>query len=176
MFGRNLRIVMGVICFVFGCIIINYGMLIEGALLILSVLFITYGYFRNGTVWKAFQSIKKNNFAKAKKELSQISKPDLLSKSQKGYYYWALGLIKLKDNDLYAAEEHIRKALDFGVRTENDIALLNLNLAQIFYQKEQFQEAYIYLNKTKDISHKSSVDVYILELEQMLNKINLKQS
>ena len=176
MFGKYLRIVMSVICFVFGCILINCGMLNEGVLLISSALLIIYGYFRHGTVWKAFQSIKRNNFAKANKDLSQISKPDLLSKSQKGYYYWALGLIKLKDNELNMAEEYIRNALDFGVRTENDIALLNFNLAQIFYQKEQFQESYIYLNKAKIISHKSSVDVYIQALEQMLIKNNLEQS
>ena len=170
MFGKKFRIVMGVFCFVLGCILISSGMLIEGLLEFSLILLVTYGYFRYGTVWKAFQSIKKNNFTKAKKELSQITKPDLLSKSQKGYYYWALGLIELKNNDLHLAEEYIKKALDFGVRTENDFAIINLNLAQIFYQQEQFHEAYMYLNMAKNISHKSNADEYILELEQMLSK------
>jgi predicted ribosomally synthesized peptide with nif11-like leader len=106
----------------------------------------------------------------AKEELAQISNPDMLSKSQKGYYFFSMGLINMKEKNLDAAEEYLKRAVGFDLETTNDITLLNLTLAQIYYKKNQYQEAYKYLEISKKTPHKTVVDTQIRDLERALNK------
>lgn len=172
MFGNNQRIVLGFVSFILGCIFIYINKGVEGALLIIGSLLMIYAYFRYGTVHRAFQSLKRNNFNKAKEELAHISKPDMLSKSQKGFYFLSMGLISLRENELDAAENYFKKTFDFRLRTANNISLLNLSLAELYLKKEQYQEASTYLENSKKTPHKSSIDRYIDDLEKILNDIN----
>ena len=169
MFSNYTRIIFGLICFILGCFSLSIENYFLGVILILYSIFSVYLQFAYGTVWKAFQKIKRNDFVRAKKELESIKKPDLLLKSQKGYYYWSLGIISSQEKDLLKAEEYIIKAIDYGVRTDNDMALLNFSLAQILYQRELIQEAKLYLDKAKNIPHKSIADKYINDFENLLN-------
>lgn len=168
MYGKKQRIIIIIIFLVLGCVFMLNRSFLNGAFMLIGALILIYCHFRYGTVWRAFQSIKKNEYDKAKKELLQIKKPELLANSQKGYYYWSLGLIKLFENELDASEKFIRIALDIGVRTENDKTLIKLTQSEIYLKRGQLEEARKIFNEAKSTSHKPRLDEYLKEYENEL--------
>jgi len=53
------------------------------SLMLLSAGFFIYGYFKYGTVYAAFQQLKKGNITKTEALISKIKNPDKLGKSHK---------------------------------------------------------------------------------------------
>lgn len=59
-------------------------------------------------------------------------------------------------------------AIDFGVRTDHDEALVRFTLAEIYLKKGQIEEAKKYLEEVKNIPHKPSLNVYLKKFEDNL--------
>lgn len=139
---------------------------------LLAVGLFIYGYFKYGTVYAAFQQLKKGNFDKAEKLISKIRNPKDLSKQQKGYYYFTTGLIASEKNKLDFAKSELNKALEFGLRTKNDTSIVILNLANIEYELRELSLAKEYLDKLKDYELKQLVKT---EMDKLTEKINVAQ-
>ncbi len=132
---------------------------------ILGIIMLIWGHFKHGTVYLAFRHLKKKNFQKAEQLLSKIKNPELLDKSQKGYFYMSMGFIELHKQNLDEGNQNLTKALEIGLRTENDQALVNLQLAGISYQKGNFQKATHFLEQAKSCQHKPLIAQEIQRLE-----------
>lgn len=118
-----------------------------------------YGYFRYGTVWLAFQQLGKQNFQEVDKRLFLIKNPQLLSKSQKGFYYMLKGAVDLYHKKNYqSAEENIKKAIEIGVRTTNNICINYIMLSQLSMIQEMVDHARDYLEKALQTPHNSMLD------------------
>ena len=130
---------------------------------------LAYGYFRYGSVWVVFQHIKSGELTKAEKLLDAIKNPQLLSGQQKAYYFFSRALIEEHRNNLDVAESCLKQALELGLRTANDTAIANLNLANIYYRKGMFNEARDRLKEASGLPHKPQVAEEIQKLKQTLD-------
>lgn len=137
-------------------------MLIVGGLLI-------YGYYKYGTVYTAFQHIKKNNLKNAEKLISKIQNPDKLTKGLKGYYYFTTGIIALEKKELEKSYSDLTLALSFGLRTENDKSIILLNLANIELLRKNFIKANEYIKKVKALDLKPLVESETIRIEKEIN-------
>jgi len=127
-------------------------------------LFIIYGFFRYGSVWSAFQQIKKGENAKAENLVNSVKYPNLLSNQQKAYYFFTKAVLEQNKNNLDEAEFFYIQAIEKGLRTSNDKAIANLNLAYIYREKKMIDLAQSRLQKAIEFPHKEEVSKEIQKL------------
>lgn len=143
---------------------------ISMCLTILAAALFGYGYFKYGTVYTAFQKLKKGNLVEAEKLISKIKNPNNLSKPQKSYYHFIQGIIASQKKDFDFAKSELINALDIGLKTKNDNSIVLLNLAEIEYERTELLSAKNYLNKLKAFELKPIVK---LEMENLAKKIEI---
>ncbi len=137
-------------------------------MLIAAGLFI-YGYFKYGTVYAAFQQIKKDNIKKAEQLISKIKNPDKLIKGHKSYYYFTTGIIALEKQELEKSHSDLAKALKIGLRTENDKSIVLLNLANIELLRKNFNKANEYITKVRKLDLKPLIESETNRIEKEIN-------
>ena len=137
-------------------------MLIAGGLFI-------YGYFKYGTVYAAFQKIKKDNVEKAEELISKIKNPDKLTKGHKSYYYFTTGIIALEKKEFEKSHSDLTQALNIGLRTENDKSIVLLNLANIELLRNDFDKATEYIKKVRELNLKPLVESETNRIEKEIN-------
>lgn len=137
-------------------------------MLMAGVLFI-YGYFRYGTVYAAFQEMKRNNIKKAEELISKIKYPDKLTTGHKSYYYFTTGVIALENQELEKSHSDLTKALSIGLRTENDESIVLLNLANIELLRKNFDQANEYIKKIRELNLKPIVESETNRIEKEIN-------
>ena len=137
-------------------------MLIAGGLFI-------YGYFKYGTVYAAFQKIKKDNVEKAEELISKIKNPDKLTKGHKSYYYFTTGIIALEKKEFEKSHSDLTQALNIGLKTENDKSIVLLNLANIELLRNDFDKATEYIKKVRELNLKPLVESETNRIEKEIN-------
>ena len=140
-----------------------------GLTLLAAGLFV-YGYFKYGTVYAAFQQLKKENYKKAEKLISRVKNPDSLTKQHRSYYHFTNGIIASEKNEWDLGYLELSKALEIGLRTKNDTSIVILNLANIEFERKKFKEAEGFLNKLKEFKLDPIVK---LEVDKLRKKINV---
>ena len=131
-----------------------------------------YGHFRYGNVYVAFQELKKENYDKAEKLINNIKNPNTLSKSQKSYYHFTLGLLASNSQDWEKSYSELSKALDVGLRTENDTSIALLNLANVELERKNYGQANEFIKKTRKFNLKPLIES---ETNRIQNEINVAQ-
>ena len=139
-------------------------------LILISTGLFVYGYFRYGTVYLAFQQLKKENYDKSEKLISKIKNPSMLSANQKSYYHFAQGIIASNKRDWDKSASDLNKALTIGLRTENDISIALLNLANVEFERKNFEKAIELIKKIKKFDLNSLVRSELDKLEHKINK------
>lgn len=134
--------------------------------------FFVYGYYKYGTVYTAFQQIKKSNFKKAEKLIAKIKNPNSLAKGHKSYYHFTKGIIASEKKEWDYSYSELTKALEVGLRTKNDTSIVLLNLADIEFERKKFNEAEDFLKKLKEFELKPLVKE---EADKLIEKINVAQ-
>ncbi|PZW37006.1 hypothetical protein LX95_02898 [Mesonia algae] len=137
-------------------------MLIAGGLFI-------YGYFKYGTVYAAFQQMKKDNINKAEELISKIKNPEKLTKGHKSYYYFTTGIIALEKKEYKKSHSDLTQALNIGLRTENDKSIVLLNLANIELLRKDFNKATEYIKKVRELNLKPLVESETNRIEKEIN-------
>lgn len=138
-------------------------------------LYMIFAYFKYASVSLAFKKIKQKNLKSAYNLLLDTPNPKLLTRGEKTYYYWGMGIIKISEDKFDEAERDFYNALRFGITTANNMVIINLSLAQICMYKEEYEKANVYLDEAKRISHKPELDVILLELEDKLEKLQRQE-
>ena len=142
---------------------------------ILMVAYMIYAYFKYASVNLAFKKIRAKELKSAHQLLLDTPNPKLLNKSEKTYYYWGMGIIKISENKLDEAEREFYNALRYGVTTANNMVVINLSLAQICMYKEEYEKAKVYLEEAKRIPHRPQLNVILYELESRLIKLERQE-
>lgn len=155
-------------CLIAGAYQIYIGDALPGMLLFTAALFIVYGYFRYNAVYSAFQSLLKGDDKRAESLINSVKFPNLLAQSQKAYYFFAKGALEQNKVNLDAAEVFYMQALATGLRTTNDQAIVNLNLAKIYREKRLPALASEKIQQAIKLSHKPEVEEEIQKLKLML--------
>lgn len=134
----------------------------------LAGMIILLTHFLFGNVLLAFSKLNKGKIEEAENLILQIKKPEWLLKSHRAYYYFILGMIALQRKQTGYGEQHLKKALDLGLRTKTDNALAALNIAHLnFVVKKDYKAANDYRIKAASFE---SEDLMIKENLQKLKE------
>ncbi|MDQ3750367.1 MAG: hypothetical protein M3367_15340 [Acidobacteriota bacterium] len=102
--------------------------------------------------------------------MNSVKYPNLLSNPQKAYYFFTKAVLEQDKNNLDEAELFYIQAIEKGLKTSNDEAIANLNLAHIYREKKMINLAQSRLQKTIELPHKKEVDKEIQKLKSELGK------
>lgn len=165
MFSPTVRAIIGVVGLFMAWRFYSNGNMTSIYMVLIGVGLVVWGYFKNGTVYMAFQQLRKGNYGKAEQLLKKTTYPGLLKRSQKSYYHFTKGFIELhkQNNDL--AYDELKTALDLGLRTQNDTSIVTLNLASLELERGNLKEAANYISQTKDLNPKRELNIEIERIE-----------
>lgn len=138
-------------------------------------LYMFFAYFKYASVSLAFKKIRQKNLKSAYNLLLDTPNPKLLTRGEKTYYYWGMGIIKISEDKFDEAERDFYNALRFGITTANNMVVINLSLAQICMYKEEYEKANVYLDEAKRIPHKPELDAILFELEDKLERLQRQE-
>jgi tetratricopeptide (TPR) repeat protein len=142
------------------------------AVIAMFICLVIWGYFKEGTVILAAKAFHHKNYEKAEALLSQIGKPEWLSKQRRGFYEFIMGGICLQKQDFGEAEKHYELAAQYPLRSANDHVAALVHVANISIRYNNFEKAKAYLQLADKYEAKttSKMKEVIAKLHQELDK------
>lgn len=170
MFHPLVRLVFSAFSFMYGGYILYYSYSdIEGWLFLFAGTALVWGYYRYGTVWRAWKHYVNQDFDKLEKQLSYIKKPELLNPQNKAYFHLLTGVVLSQKERWKEALDHYKLASTGPLRTENVMSSVYVYLADVSFLLKDQTSAIHYLNKAKELEHSDGVSKMIRELEQRIS-------
>ena len=125
---------------------VGYGILF----LIIGIILLV-GYILLGTVQSAAALVEKQQFDKAEKRLNLTFKPNWLYSVNRAYFYLTKGMLcfHLKRNE--EGEQYLQKARDIGLQSDNEKAMVALQLANINGSRGKWNAAKLQMRAIKDL-------------------------
>ena len=108
---------------------------------LLAGIILLVGYIFLGTVGSAAKAMQTMDFEKSEKLLNLTLNPKWLYATNRAYYYMIKGSIALARKDVEEGEKWLRKAEEVEVPTDNEKAMLQLQLANIAASKGKWKQA-----------------------------------
>lgn len=134
------------------------------------VLFI--GYMILGTVQSAAMLMQEGDLIATEKRLGLTLSPKLLYVSNRAYFYMIKGSIALAKKDTDAGEEWLRKAQQVKVPTDNEKAMIEIQLANIQASKGKRKQAQIHLRNAKALKvSEPTIKEQLKQLEQSIKNM-----
>jgi hypothetical protein len=104
----------------------------SGWLPIGAAVLLVVGHIRNGTVYWAFQAIRRGgDVERARRRLAHTMFPRLLNAHNRAYHAWLTGGFALHDQEYETARERLEAAFTGRLRTPRDRAGVALTLARL---------------------------------------------
>ncbi len=125
-----------------------YGFWYAFPFLLIGVL-VLVSYFLLGTVQSAAQLVQTGQLDEAEKRLGLTFKPNWLYRTNRAFYYLMKGTIAMQRKDNNAAEEWLNKAQEIELPTDNEKAMVALQLANIQATKGNWNSAKNHFRKAK---------------------------
>lgn len=129
---------------------IAYG-LGYGIIFLLVGIGLLASYILLGTVQSAAQLMQASKFDEAEKRLDMTIKPEWLYSANRAYYNMIKGTIAASRKDSATAESFFTKAQAIGVPSDNETAMLELQLANIAATKNKWNQAKLHYKKLKGL-------------------------
>ncbi len=108
-------------------------------------------YFLLGTVTSTANLIQTMDFDAAEKRLNLTKFPGLLYITNRAFYYIMKGSIKMNQGDNNGAEEQFNNALNLKLPSDNEKAMVLLQLANINATKNKWNSAKNYFSQAKKL-------------------------
>ena len=142
----------------------GFFFVLTGVILLLGLIFL-------GTVGPAAQALQDSDFDKAEKMLNLTPNPNWLYSTNKAYFYMLKGSIAIARKDINEGERYLKMAEAVEVPSDNERAMLQIQLAQIALSKQRFQEAKIHYKKAKGLKiSEGPLKDQFRQLEQAINQ------
>ena len=171
MFSKIIRIALSLGLFVWSIYNFIDGEIGNGIALLFPTTLVLFSFFRNERILWSLYHMRKQNLDKAEKVLLGIKNPEKsLIKTQLAYYYLLMGMIE-SQRKVGKAETLLKKALNTGLRMDQDKALAKLNLAGIALSKRRKKEAQILLTDVKRLDSKGVLAEQTKYIKQQMKKI-----
>jgi len=120
--------------------------------LLLIGIALTVGYFLLGTIQSAAKMMQTMDFMGAEKRLDLTWKPNWLYTANRAYYYLIKGTIAMNLKRPDEAEGHFLQAQSLGLPSDNEKAMIGLQLASIYAQKNKWPAAQKHYNEVKKLN------------------------
>lgn len=173
MFNKNIKLAIAVLIIAYAVYQFTEGYIGNGIMLILLSLVFVFLYFKNEFILLAFLRLRKQDFEGAKKWLNKINKPEsALVKKQVGYYNYLHGIMVSQTN-MNEAEKYFKKALEYGLNMDHDLAMAKLNLAGIAFSKRRPQEAKRLLKEAEKLDKRNILNDQIKMMKDSMKKANI---
>ncbi len=171
MFSKIIRLGLTAAIFAWSIYQFADGEIGNGIALLFPMGLVLFTYFRNERILLSLWHMRKNNVAKAEKALAGIRNPEKsLIKGQLAYYYLLLGMIE-SQRKVGKAETLLKRALNTGLRLDQDKALAKLNLAGIALTKRRKKEAQILLTEVKKLDKNGALAEQTKYIKQQMKRI-----
>ena len=108
-------------------------------------------YVMLGTIVSASEMVQKQDFDAAEKRLGLTLSPKLLYPTNRAYYYILKGSFAVNKKDQKQGEELFNKALSIKLPSDNEKAMILLQLANINASKSKWTTAKKYYNDAKKL-------------------------
>lgn len=172
MFIINIYLKLALIAlFIIGGIVLTIfeGFVYSWPLLLLGIIFLA-SYLLLGTVASAANLVQTLDFDGAEKRLGLTLSPRFLYVTNRAFYYIMMGSIKMNKGDNNAAEDEFNKALNLKLPTENEKAMVLLQLANINAAKNKWPAAKNYFQQAKKLKvTESQMKEQMSQFEKALN-------
>ncbi len=170
MFNKNIKLAIAALLLITAVWQFTEGNIGNGICLLLLIGIVILLYFKNEYIIMAFLQLRKQNFDGATKWLDKIKHPETaLVRKQQGYYNYLKGLM-LSQTNLSAAEKHLKKAVEFGLSMDQDMAMVKLNLAGIAMSKNRKMEAEKLLAEAKKLDKQGMLKDQIKMMKDQMKK------
>ena len=171
MFSKIIRLGLTAAIFAWSIYQFADGEIGNGIALLFPMGLVLFTYFRNERILLSLWHMRKNDVAKAEKALAGIRKPEKsLIKGQLAYYYLLMGMIE-SQRKVGKAETLLKRALNTGLRLDQDKALAKLNLAGIALTKRRKKEAQILLTEVKKLDKNGALAEQTKYIKQQMKRI-----
>ena len=170
MFTNQIKIIVASVLFALSIYLFIDGSIGNGIFVMFLVGIITLTVFKNEHIIIAFYHLRKNDVDKAAVALDKIKHPDKLVQAQQAYYYFLKGLFEAQKN-MNTSEKFFKKALNIGLRTDQDKAVAKLNLAAVALQRRRKREATTLISEVKKLDANNMLDDQVKMLKQQLKRI-----
>ncbi|MDX1665827.1 MAG: hypothetical protein R3350_01285 [Saprospiraceae bacterium] len=138
--------------------------------LLLIGLLLLAGYVLLGTVGTAAQLMQTGDLDATEKRLNQTLSPRLLYSTNRAYYYMIKGSLAMARHNPDEGEMWLRKAQEVKVPTDNEKAMLELQLAQITASKSKWKQAKLHFRNAKQLDiTDSTIKEQLKDFEKILN-------
>jgi tetratricopeptide (TPR) repeat protein len=139
--------------------------------LILVGLVLLTGYVLLGTVQSAAMMIQSMDFDKVEKRLALTLSPKLLYSANRAYYYILNGTIAQHRNKPDEAEAWLKKAEATKLPSDNERAMVQLQLANLAAMKDKWTQAKAIFQKVKEYKvTDANIKDQIKQFEKALNQ------
>lgn len=133
-----------------------WSLLIFSSILSVAVML---GYFRSSTMPLVLKAIMVEDYPKAKRLISYITKPDKLSNQNLVLYGFCQGLISRNEEDNVNAKHYLTNAYNAGIKYEPYRVMCLMALADMCIVQGEKKEARYYFSKIKDLKvHKNMME------------------
>ena len=171
MFHKNIKLILAGLTIVTGIWQITEDYIGNGIFLILLSSIPIFLYFKNEFILLAFLKLRKQDFAGAQKWLAYIKNPQTaLVRKQQGYVNYLHGIM-LSQTNLMQSEKYFKKAIEFGLSMNMDLAVAKLNLAGIALTRRRKLEATNLLNEAKKLDKQGMLKDQIKMMKDQMKKI-----
>jgi hypothetical protein len=171
MFSKIIRLGLTAAIFAWSIFQFADGEIGNGIALLFPMGLVLFTYFRNERILLSLWHMRKNDVAKAEKALAGIRNPEKsLIKGQLAYYYLLMGMIE-SQRKVGKAETLLKRALNTGLRLDQDKALAKLNLAGIALTKRRKKEAQILLTEVKKLDKNGALAEQTKYIKQQMKRI-----
>jgi len=140
----------------------------------LAFLFFAVGYFILGTVQSSAQMIQAMDFEGAQKRLDLTFFPQLLYSANRAYFYMLKGTIALNAKDNDQAEMWLAKAQSTGLNSDNEKAMVILQLANLNASRNRWQQATLQMKQLKELKiTEPAIKDQVKQFEKAMNNRGL---
>jgi len=133
--------------------------------------FVVWSHFKHSSVLMASKHFKNNEFGKTRTLLAEVTKPERLAKSRRGYYEFMQGNMALKEQDYDKAEYHFQLASRFPVGGKNEKSYVLIHLANLALRKKDRERAEAYTKLAKELAETQRSKDIIVKIEKEISKI-----
>jgi len=141
-----------IVIFIFGgiALIATLGIW-YGIFFLLTGLFLLAGYLLLGTIQSSAELIQRMDFDGAERRLGLTLFPKLLFSANKAYYFLLKGTLSMQRKDLDSAEQWMTQAEAIGLPSDNEKAMVYLQLSNIAASRNNWNGAMAHFRKVKDL-------------------------
>ncbi len=141
-------------------------------LLLLGLAFLI-GYILLGTVQSAAVLLQEGDFDAAEKRLDLTLKPAWLYSTNRAYFYMLKGSLAMSRQDMDESEAWLLKAKEVEVPTENERAMLELQLANIMASRDRWKAAKLHYRNAKKMKiTEGAIKEQLQQFEKALSNRN----